>query len=208
MNEPETGESETQTPLIEREDEELVALVARGDEWAFEVLLNRYQKGLLTFCYGFMRDRQRAEDMAQETFLRMFRNAYRYKPVARFSTWIYRIAANLCINELKKLKLRQAISIDQPLSMDPESTKVVEKMAADARQPLTEAEEMELQGLLEEAIKHLPEDQRSTLIMVEFHHMPYREIARILGITVSAVKMRIKRARENLRHMLRFLEHE
>lgn len=208
MKKKEADNPEDKAPFEARKDEELVALVARGDEGAFAVLLSRYQKGLLTFCYGFMRDRQRAEDMAQETFLRMFRNAHRYKPVARFSTWIYRIAANLCINELKKLKLRYTVSIDQPMSMDPESTKVVEKMAADTRQPLTEAEEMELQGLLEEAIRHLPEDQRSTLIMVEYHHMPYRDIAKILGITVSAVKMRIKRARENLRYMLRFLEHE
>lgn len=184
-----------------------MALVSRGDERAFETLYDRYEKGIYTFCYGFMRDRQRAEDLAQETFLRMFRNAFRYRPVARFSTWIYRIAANLCINELKKQRLRQTISIDQPISKDPESTKVVEKLAGGGNQPLTAAEERELQELLEEAIQHLPEDQRATLIMVEFHHMAYRDIAPILGITVSAVKMRIKRARENLRHMLRFTEH-
>jgi len=194
--------------LKSKTDEELIRMVARGNEMAFEILMDRYERPLVTFCYGFMRDVQRAEDITQEAFLRVFRNAYRYKPMARFSTWVYRIATNLCINELKKQRLRQASSIDQSLSADPESTKVVEKIASDCATPLTQAEEKELQALLAKAVENLPEDQRSTLIMVEFNHMAYKEIADVLGITVSAVKMRIKRARENLRQMFKFLEDE
>ena len=201
-------EKHKDTELQEKTDEDLIRMVARGNEMAFTILMNRYERSLVTFCYGFMRDVQRSEDIAQDVFMRVFRNAHRYKPVARFSTWIYRIATNLCINELKKQKLRQASSIDQPLSADPESTKVVEKIASDAATPLSQAEEKELQELLARAIETLPEDQRSTLIMVEFHHMQYKEIAEVTNITVSAVKMRIKRARENLRQMFKFLEGE
>jgi RNA polymerase sigma-70 factor (ECF subfamily) len=192
--------------LNERNDEELIAMVARGNEMAFEILVDRYERPLATFCFGFMRDTQRSEDIMQEAFLRVFRNAHRYRPVARFSTWLYRIATNLCINELKKQRLRQTASIDQPLSPDPDSTKVVEKIASNSATPLTQAEEKELQALLVRAVEALPDDQRTTLIMVEFNRMPYKEIAEVLGITVSAVKMRIKRARENLRQMFKFLE--
>jgi len=201
-------QAKSEKPLEERSDEDLIRMVARGNEMAFEILMKRYERPLVTFSYGFMRDVQRAEDIAQEAFLRVFRNAYRYKPMAKFSTWVYRIVTNLCINELKKQRLRQMASIDQPLSADPDSTKVVEKIASDSTTPLTQAEEKELQSLLNTAIETLPEDQRTTLIMVEYNHMPYKDIADVLGITVSAVKMRIKRARENLRQMFKFLEDE
>lgn len=195
-------------PLTDKSDEQLIRMVARGNEMAFGILLKRYERPLTTFAYGFMRDAQRAEDITQEAFMRVFRNAYRYKPMARFSTWVYRITTNLCINELKKQRLRQMTSIDQPLSADPDSTKVVEKIASDSATPLSQAEEKELQTLLARAVENLPDDQRTTLIMVEYNHLPYKEIADVLGITVSAVKMRIKRARENLRQMFKFLEDE
>ena len=84
--------------------------VARGGQDAFEILLDRYGDAVVTFCYAFLRSREAAEDIGQETFLRVYRSAARYKPLAKFTTWLYRIAANLCINELKKGKLRRASS--------------------------------------------------------------------------------------------------
>ena len=189
-------------------DEELMAVLAKGSHTAFEELVLRYETAVITFCYAFVRNREGAEDLAQETFLRVFRNAQRYQPVAKFTTWLYKIAANLCINDLKKGKLRQNRSLDEPAWPDPDGTKIVERIASDNLSPLSDAERHEAQDLIGKAIDHLPDDQRTTLIMIEYHHMQYQEIAEILGVTVSAIKMRVKRARETLRQTLRILEGE
>ena len=180
--------------------------LARGSHYAFEELLSRYETQVITFCYGFSRNREVAEDMAQETFLRVFRNSARYEPVAKFTTWLLKIAANLCINELKKGKLRQTLSLDEPAGEDPEGTKIIERVASGDPSPLSDAERREAQHLISKAIDHLPDDQRTTLIMVEYHHMQYQDIAEILGVTVSAIKMRVKRARETLRETLKILQ--
>ena len=187
-------------------DEALMGRVARGGADAFEVLLDRHANSVATFCYSFCRDRDKAEDLCQEVFLRVFRNAASYKPLAKFTTWLYRVAANLCINEAKKSKLRKTVSLDGPVGNDPDASRIVEKMAAGDPGPLTEAEKREAGKLIDKAIAALPEDQRTTLILVERQNLPYKDIADILGVTVSAVKMRVKRARENLREALRFLE--
>jgi RNA polymerase sigma-70 factor (ECF subfamily) len=193
--------------LTSQTDEALMARVAHGRHDAFEVLLTRYEGAVTTFCYSFVRDFSLAEDLAQETFLRVFRSAKRYRPQAKFSTWLYKIAANLCINALKKGKLRQALSLDAPVGMDEDGAKILEKFAGDDPQPVNEVQNRELQGIIRAAIDRLPEEQRTTLIMVEYHHLSYKEIADILDVTVSAIKMRIKRARENLRETLKGLEH-
>jgi RNA polymerase sigma-70 factor (ECF subfamily) len=201
------GQEMASTPSIVPRvtDEVLMEQLAGGAHTAFEGLLLRYEAPVITFCYGFVRNREAAEDLAQETFLRVFRNARMYQPTAKFTTWLYKIAANLCINELKKGKLRQNRSLDEPIGQDPDGTKIIERVAANEGTPLTDAENHEAQALIGKAIDHLPDDQRSTLIMVEYHHMPYQDIADVLGVTVSAIKMRVKRARETLREMLKIL---
>ncbi len=187
-------------------DEVLMEQLAGGSQLAFEELLARHETAVITFCYGFMRNREAAEDAAQETFLRVFRNSKRYQPVAKFTTWLYRIAANLCINELKKGKLRQNLSLDEPLGADPDGTKIIERIVSGEGSPLTAVEKREAQDLISKAIDHLPDEQRTTLIMVEYHHMPYQDIADVLDVSVSAIKMRVKRARETLRETLKILQ--
>jgi len=207
---PELGQNSLQQPpastTAQPSDEVLMERLAQGSHEAFDTLLARYETPVITFCYAFMRNREGAEDLAQETFMRVFRNAKRYQPVAKFTTWLYRIAANLCINELKKGKLRQSRSLDEPAGPDPDGTKIIERIASDEGSPLSDAENHEAQGLISKAIDHLPDDQRTTLIMVEYHHMQYQEIAEILEVSVSAIKMRVKRARETLRETLKILQ--
>lgn len=192
--------------LDKQSDEALMARVAKGGSDAFEVLVSRYGDAVTTFCYTFVRSREVAEDLAQETFLRVYRNAGRYRPLAKFTTWLYRIAANLSINELKKRKLRKALSLDEPAGSSPDGTRIVERIAGDSPRPLDEAERREANAIVGKAIDRLPADQRTTLVMVEYHNMSYREISEVLGVTVSAIKMRVKRAREMLREMLKLLE--
>jgi len=180
--------------------------LAQGEPLAFEELLVRYEAPVKTFCYAFLRNREAAEDIAQETFMRVFRNAKRYQPVAKFTTWLYKIAANLCINELKKGKLRSTLSLDEPAGADPDGSRIVERIATNSPSPLTQLERAEAQGLIDKAIEHLPPDQRTTLVMVEYHQMQYQDIAEILEVSVSAIKMRVKRARETLRETLKMLQ--
>jgi RNA polymerase sigma-70 factor (ECF subfamily) len=187
-------------------DEALMQQLAQGGHQAFEELLSRYETPVITFCYAFLRNREAAEDIAQETFMRVFRNAKRYLPVAKFTTWLYKIAANLCINELKKGKLRSTLSLDEPAGSDPDGSRIVERIAADTASPLSEMERAEAQALIGKAIEHLPPDQRTTLVMVEYHQMQYQDIAEILEVSVSAIKMRVKRARETLRETLKMLQ--
>lgn len=170
------------------------------------MLIDRHFNPVTTFCYTFCRDREQAEDLAQEVFMRVFRNAKRWRPVAKFTTWLYRVATNLCINESKKARLRRTVSLDGPVGSDPDASRIVEKMAVDDPGPLTAVERREAGALIEQAIASLPDDQRATLVLVERQNMPYKDIADIMGVTVSAVKMRVKRARENLREALRFLD--
>ncbi len=202
-----TSDAAGDRALLKRQsDEALLARVALGWQDAFEVLLDRYGDAVVTFCYAFVRNRDLADDLGQETFLRVYRNAGRYKPLAKFTTWLYRIATNLCINELKKRKLRRSLSLDEPAGPDSDGTRIVERIASNDAKPLTKAEMHEAHALVEKAIERLPDDQRSTLVMVEYHNLSYSEVAEILGVTVSAIKMRMKRARETLREMLKLLE--
>ena len=187
-------------------DEALMARIAGGQVEAFETLLNRYERAVTTFCYSFLHDRHVAEDVAQEVFMRVYRSAERYRPTAKFTTWLYKIAANLCINEQKKLKVHHARSLDEPAGPDPEGSRIIEKIARSTALPVTKAERREAGALLEAALAALPDEQRITLVLVEYHGLNYREIAEILEVTVSAVKMRVKRARENLRQLLRILD--
>jgi RNA polymerase sigma-70 factor (ECF subfamily) len=189
-------------------DPQLVRAVAAGQQAAFAELLRRYENAILTFCYSFTRNRESAEDLAQETFLRVYRNAARYQPVAKFSTWLYKIAANLCINEVKKDRLRPHLTLDEPAGPDPQGTRVVERLASPEEAPPGQAARRETQELLRQAIDRLPDDQRTTLVLVEYHHLPYQDVAEVLGVTVSAIKMRIKRARLTLREVLKATQAE
>lgn len=187
-------------------DEALMARIAEGQVEAFETLLNRYERAVTTFCYSFLHDRHVAEDVAQEVFMRVYRSAERYRPTAKFTTWLYKIAANLCINEQKKQRVHQTRSLDEPIGPDPDGSRIVEKIAKNTSLPISKAAKREAGRLIEEAITSLPDEQRITLVLVEYHGLSYREIAEILEVTTSAVKMRVKRARENLRQLLRILD--
>ena len=201
FNPPQAGNAATE----QLTDEKLMIQLAQGSHVAFEEILSRYETSVITFCYAFVRNRESAEDIAQEIFLRVFRNAQRYKPIAKFTTWLYKIATNLCINELKKGKLRQCLSLHETIGSDPEGTKIIERIVAKDTSPISNLERQETQALIDKAIQQLPDDQRITIVMVEYHQMAYQDIAEVLGVTESAIKMRVKRARETLRELLRIL---
>lgn len=182
-------------------DEELMIRCRNGDMSAFELLVSRYKDAMLNFVYRSIGDYHRAEDLAQETFLRVFKSASGYEPRAKFKNWLYRIAVNLCKNELRDRKRHGLYSLEDLMTDD--DGKINYAVLRDFSQmPDILYEKKEQQILIRQAIDSLPENQRLAIIMVTYQHLRYDEIADTLGCSVSAVKSLIHRARQNLKKLL------
>ena len=182
-------------------DEELMIRCRNGDMSALELLVSRYKDAMLNFIYRSIGDYHRAEDLSQETFLRVFKNASRYEPRAKFKNWLYRIAVNLCKNEIRDIKRHGLSSLESFMTNDDE--KINHAILRDFSQmPDVLYEKKERQILIRQAIDSLPENQRLAIIMITYQHLRYNEISETLGCSVSAVKSLIHRARQNLKNLL------
>jgi len=182
-------------------DEELMIKCRNGDMSAFELLVSRYQNAILNFIYRLIGDYHRAEDLSQETFLRMFKSASKYEPRAQFKNWLYRIAVNLCKNEVRDRQRHGLSSLEDFMTDD--DGKINYAVLKDFSQmPDVLYEKKEQQILIRQAIDSLPENQRLAIIMVTYQHLRYDEIADALGCSISAVKSLIHRARQNLKKLL------
>jgi RNA polymerase sigma-70 factor (ECF subfamily) len=182
-------------------DETLVRAAQRGDRQAFRELVRRYQGPLLNFTYRFVADRARAEDLVQETFLRVYRNIHRYKTVARFSTWIYTIAGNLAKNEIRNTKRRKTVSIEG-LSHDLYGDEMVLELPDPTQDPVDDVERRQLSLIIEEAVRKLPARYRTVFMMRDVTGLSYEEIARSLKVPVGTVKSRVNRARQRFKTLV------
>lgn len=177
-------------------DENLMRRCREGDMSAFELIVLRYEDAIFNFVYHFVMDYHRAQDISQETFLRVLRNVGRYKSRNSFKTWLYRIAANLCKNELRDRNRHKTLSLDD-LAVD------IESLSRDRYVPPDRAyEKEETRELVKNAVSALPEDQRMAIIMREYQDLSYEEIASALNCSLGAVKSKIYRARQNIKKML------
>lgn len=174
-------------------DVALMLGVQAGDEACFERLLARYRTPLLTFLYRMVRDAQLAEDLAQETFLRVYRARGEYRPEAKFSTWLFRIAANLALNALRDHH-RRSRWMDRTTELAP--TAEISDGAPSAEQVLIRQDHARL---VWQAVHSLPEKQRLAVLLHKYEELEYAEIARILGCSESALKSLLFRAYETLR---------
>jgi len=180
-------------------DEVLIGRCRRGDERSFDILFDRYKARIYTFIVRFVKDHKAAEDVFQETFIRVFRKARHFRHQAKFSTWLYTIAANLCRDELKKRKRRQIVSLDAPLGDGRGEGRVVPAAVLNiadeaAVGPRVEAEKRELTGVLVEALEELPENARVVIELHMMHGLRYREVAEILRCPVGTVQSRMYNA--------------
>jgi RNA polymerase sigma-70 factor (ECF subfamily) len=176
------------------EDTELVNACLAGDGRAFEELVARYQVRLLNFVYRTIGDRDRAEDLVQEVFIRVYRHLGRFDQGKKFSTWIYTIASNLAKNELRNrsrspLVLFQAISAkfedeDRPLQFEDEGSR-----------PDDLFRKRHLREAVEAAVQQLPAHHREVFVLRELEGKSYEEIAEITGVNLGTVKSRLNRAR-------------
>ena len=192
-------------------DDELMQRFQKGDEDAFNLLVRRHQKPLINFIARFTGDKDNAEDLAQETFIRMFKAANRYKPGrAQFKTWMYFIAKNLCKNEIRNRGRRERYQIDNIVSNDNsvdgnnEEIDLIASAPADsAFQPEVALERKELRSTIQKAIAELPEQYRLPLVLRDIQGLSYDEIGNILELRSGTTKSRINRARLMLKDKLK-----
>jgi len=188
----------------ELSSEDLMARIAKGDDDAFEILVTRHQTSVLNLIYRFIGDRTQAKDLSQEVFLRVWQTANRYEPRAKFTTWIYQVTANLCLNELKSARRRRWFPFHRS---EGESEKAIEETLSDGSptaEDLLLAREQSRQ--VSEALRSLPANQRMALVLKRYDDLSYQEIAKILNCSVSAVESLIVRAKKTLQKKLTVFE--
>ena len=173
-----------------------------GEARAFEVLLHRHRKPVYNFILRFVLIPAQAEDLLQETFLRVIKGADTYERQAKFTTWLYTIARNLCVDASRRGKHRKAQSLDAPLSGEPDGATLLE-VVADQR-PAVDRNVIGKQAgeRIQQAIDALVEEQREVFIMRELLDMPFKEIAAVVGCPENTVKSRMRYALEKLREHL------
>jgi RNA polymerase sigma-70 factor (ECF subfamily) len=187
-------------------DESLMAAYQKGDLQAFALLLGRHEKPLWNFLRRFVNDATLAEDLLQETFMRVVKSAGSWKPQAKFSTWLYTIARNLCIDHQRRGALRSAASLDataRAADADRESAPALgERIAGDDRGGEAAAMTQQLAARIDAAIAALPAPQREVFLMREVLELPFAEIATALGENLATVKSRMRYALTHLRDAL------
>jgi RNA polymerase sigma-70 factor (ECF subfamily) len=181
-------------------DAALMLAFQRGDRAAFETLVGRHRERVFRLAYRYLGDETAADDLAQESFLRVFRSRHTWRPEAKFSTWLYRVTANACLNELRSRRVRRAVETTAPAGADGEPP----PEGADPRavDPGAETLRRETAALVRRAVDALPEDQRTAVLLSKYEGLSYAELAEAMERSVPAVKSLLVRAREQLRTAL------
>ncbi|HEU5397384.1 MAG TPA: sigma-70 family RNA polymerase sigma factor [Verrucomicrobiae bacterium] len=184
------------------DDAALMLRVKRGDRAAFTELVEKYKQPVMNFIFRTLRDEAESEDLAQNVFLQVYKSRRRYRHTAKFSTWLFTIARNLCLNELRRRSRHPAESLDQPHAENEDQPRqqIEDKSHMAAPENLLHGE---LARKIDEALRELPENQRSAILLCRQEDLSYDEIARILRCSLSATKSLIHRGRETLKEKLK-----
>ena len=180
--------------LRDLEDAELVAQYLNGQRFAFTEIADRYQERLLNFIYRTIGDRDRAEDLVQETFVRVYRHLHRFDPARKFSTWIYTIASNLAKNELRN-RARNPLVLFHSLKRHWDADHRPLEFEDNAYRPDDLFRKRRVREQVEAAVAQLPEHHRVVFVLRELEGKSYEEISEITGVTLGTVKSRLNRAR-------------
>jgi RNA polymerase sigma-70 factor (ECF subfamily) len=192
--------------LAARTDQEIVVLARAGEEAAYRELIRRYERPLFSLLYRMVRDRELAEDLAQETFIKALNAIESYRPEYKFSSWIFKIANNAAIDHLRRRELDTLSLEGSPHAETPEAVEATALQIGDRQEsPLDVVEARELGGQIEQAIAQLRPEYRSCILLRHVEGRAYEEIAEILSLPLGTVKTYIHRARNELRQALAHL---
>jgi RNA polymerase sigma-70 factor (ECF subfamily) len=187
--------------LKELEDAVLVEKYLAGQHYAFQELAERYHDRLLNFIYRTIGDRDRSEDLVQETFVRVYRHLHRFDPTKKFSTWIYTIASNLAKNELRN-RSRNPMVLFQAIKKNWDADHRPLQWEDSSYSPDDLFRKRHLREKVEEAVAQLPEHHRVVFVLREMEGKTYEEISEITGVTLGTVKSRLNRARNKFAQII------
>ena len=185
-----------------KNDEELMLLYQKGDDHAFEILYWRHYHSVFNFICHFIGDSGNyAEELLQDVFLKVVKSSKRYQPTAKFTTWLYQIARNGCIDHLRKMKHRRTTSLSQPIDSE-EGIDIEATIATANPSPEKISSSSEIGVFLKKAIDTLPEEQREVFLMRENLDLSFAEIAELTKCPINTAKSRMRYALEHLRKAL------
>lgn len=198
--------TEPRAPLNTLTDQEVVARSRDGDESAYRELIRRYERPVFSLIFRMVRDREIAEDLSQETFIKVLNAISTYRPEFKFSSWVFKIANNTAIDHLRRRELDTLSLEGSPHAATPEAMEATAlQLGTDRASPLDDVASRELGGEIEIAINRLRPEYRSCILLRHVEGRAYEEIADILGLPLGTVKTYIHRARNELRVMLAHL---
>ena len=175
------------------DEQGLLNSLQRKDEAAFRELVSTYREMIVSTCYGFLRNQQDAEDVAQEVFIQVYRSISSFRGESKLTTWMYRIAVNRCLNRLRSTKSQFLVSIDEVFEASGPS---------DTRSPFHSLENKERGEFLQRAINKLPENQRTAFVLSKYEGLANKKIAEIMEMSLSAIEALLNRAKKNLQKLL------
>lgn len=194
----------SQVSLHTQTDEDLIRLCQTGDQEAFAILMRRYKVTVTNFVYRFVGDYDRAVDIAQETFVRLFRFSHKYAETARFSTWLLAIAANLAKTELRRQKSRNTVSLSA-YGMYDDDDRESWQVPDDTYMPDSRVDTTVISRRVQQALLTVSPTNREVVILRDLLHLSYEEISTVTGCEMGTVKSRINRGRKRLQEELRDL---
>ena len=186
-----------------RTDEELIQAVVAGEKPAFDLLVKRHKVRLYNYLLRLLRNPDEAEEVAQETFVRAYVHAEKYRTIARFSTWLYTIGTNLVRNRIRKYKSSPkffSLSLGRPDDDEDERGSI--DLPDDADNPDRSLEKQEIQALVAQGIESIPLRYREAFVLREINQFTYEEIAEITGLKLGTVRSRINRGRGHFRSIM------
>jgi RNA polymerase sigma-70 factor (ECF subfamily) len=184
-------------------DVSLMLAFQDGDVSSFERLVQKYKEPIINIIYQFIPDRNEAEDLAIEVFLRVYRARGSYRAKAKIKTWLYKITTNLCLDQMRKRAKPRTISLSEPVRSGGEAeAELIDEIADSTPSPQEILEKKEQDALIRRAIDSLTINQRAAIILQVYQGLSYKEISRILGCSTKSVERRLYWARENLKEKL------
>lgn len=179
-------------------DKDLIERFQQGELAAYEEIVRRYKDQLLNFVFRFLNNHEEAEDVVQETFLRVYRNRFAYTRIAKFSTWIYTIAGNLARTELRRRKRRRFFSLSD-MGLEDRDYEISDEVF----NPETQANSTLGEELIQREISKLSPKFREVIILRDVQELSYEEISKIIRVPIGTVKSRVNRARLRLQNRLK-----